>query len=246
MILLFSPPRVNPSAQAAFFGIMANMRNMNLLVAGASSGIGRAVAIAAAARGARCVLAARRTDELERTRALMANPEQHVVAPIDFADADGRDLALMRLFTAEGPFDGVAYTVGVCPVVPLARLDAAAFDETMRVNCGGFVALMRAFAARGAHAEEGSAAVAVSSVSAREGWAGGAAYCASKGALSAVARALAAELAPKRIRVEAIEPSYVLTDMFRNGAARMGVPESAAVPPETVAADILDRLARNR
>ena len=123
---------------------------------------------------------------------------------------------------------------------------AAAFDDTMRVNCGGFVALMRAFAARGAHVEEGSAAVAVSSVSAREGWAGGAAYCASKGALSAVARALAAELAPKRIRVEAIEPSYVLTDMFRNGAARMGVPESAAVPPETVAADILDRLARNR
>ena len=86
--------------------------------------------------------------------------------------------------------------------------------------------------------------MAVSSVSAREGWAGGAAYCASKGALSAVARALDAELAPKRIRVEAIEPSHVLTPMFRNGAARMGVPESAAVPPEDVARDILAILAK--
>ncbi len=215
---------------------------MKLLVAGASSGIGRAVALAAAERGARCVLVARREDELERTRAMMVNPERHVVAQIDFADVDGRDLALMRLFTAEGPFDGVVYTVGVCPVTPLLRLDPAAFEATMRVNCGGFVALMRAFAARGAHAEKGAAAVAVSSVSAREGWAGGAAYCASKGALSAVARAMAVELAPKHIRVEAIEPAYVMTDMFRNGAARMGVPESAAVPPETVAADILARL----
>jgi len=219
-------------------------RPLKLLVAGASSGIGRAVAIAAAARGARCVLVARREEELERTRSAMANPEAHSIATIDFADVDGRDLALMRLFTSEGPFDGVAYTVGVCPVVPLARLDEASFAETMRVNCGGFVALMRAFAARGAHAEGGAAAVAVSSVSAREGWAGGTAYCASKGALSAVARALDAELAPKRIRVEAIEPSHVLTPMFRNGAARMGVPESAAIPPEAVAADILARLFR--
>ena len=220
------------------------MEMMKLLVAGASSGIGRAMAVAAAERGARCVLVARRVDELERTRAMMANPERHAVVPIDFADADGRDLALMRLFTAEGPFDAVVYTVGVCPVVPLSRLDEAALMETMRVNCGGFVALIRAFAARGAHAEAGAAAVAVSSVSAREGWPGGAAYCASKGALSAVARALSAELAPKRIRVEAIEPAYVLTPMFRNGAARMGAPESAAVPPEDVARDILAILAK--
>ena len=109
-------------------------RPLKLLVAGASSGIGRAVAIAAATRGMRCVLVARREDELERTRAMMANPEAHSVAAIDFADADGRDLALMRLFTAEGPFDGIVYTVGVCPVAPIARLDAAAFEETMRVN----------------------------------------------------------------------------------------------------------------
>lgn len=216
---------------------------MTIFVAGASSGIGRAVAVEASRRGARCVLAARREDELERTRGMMENPSVHAVAPVDFADTVSRDVTLMRIFTAEGPFDGVAYTVGACPVLPLARLDPAAFEETMRVNCGGFIALVRAFAARGAYAADGAAALAVSSVSAREGWPGGTAYCASKGALSAAARALAAELAPKRIAVEVIEPSYVLTPMFRNGAARMGVPESAAVPPETVAREICERLA---
>lgn len=213
---------------------------MKMLVAGASSGIGRAVAIMAAERGAQCVLAARREDELEKTRSLMASPEKHQVVPIDFGDSLGLDLSLMRLFTQEGPFDGVVFSVGQCPVLPLSRLDQEAFEGTMRVNCYGFVALMKAFAARGAHVDHDAAAVAVSSISAQEGWAGGIAYCASKGALSAVARALAVELAPKNIRVKAIEPAYVLTQMFRNGATRMGVPDSAAVSPESVAKEILD------
>jgi len=217
---------------------------MKIFVAGASSGIGRATAVEASRRGVACVLAARREDELERTRAMMDNPSAHSIMPVDFSETDERDIALVRFFAAEGPFDGVVYAAGTCPVTPLARLDSASFDEIFRVNCGGFIALMRAFAARGAHAADGAAAIAVSSVSAREGWAGGTAYCASKGALSAAVRALAAELAVKRIGVEAIEPSHVLTPMFLNGAARMGTPLSAAIPPETVAKDIVDGLER--
>lgn len=213
---------------------------MKILVAGASSGIGRAVSVMAAERGAQCVLLARREDELEKTRLLMMSPDRHQIMPIDFSDTVGLDMSLMRLFTQEGPFDGVVFTVGQCPVLPLSKLDQDIFFETMRVNCYGFVALARAFAARGAHTDHDVAAVAVSSISAQEGWAGGIAYCASKGALSAVAHALAVELAPKGIRVKAIEPAYVLTQMFRNGAARMGVSDSAAVSPESVAQEILD------
>ena len=203
---------------------------MKLFITGASSGIGRAVAVEAAKRGARCVLAARRADELEKTRQMMERADEQIVREVDFADRDGIELELMRIFTEEGPFDGVVYCAGVCPVTPLARLDLAALEATMR-----------AFAAKGAHAEK-AWSVAVSSVSATTGWAGGTAYCASKGALSAAARALAVELAPKRIKVTAIEPEYVLTDMFRKGAGRMGVPESKAESPESVAARILDSM----
>ena len=66
-----------------------------------------------------------------------------------------------------------------------------------------------------------------------------AAYCASKGALSAACRALDRELAAKKIRVKVLEPNHVLTDMFRKGAGRMGVPESAARSPESLAQEIL-------
>ena len=86
----------------------------------------------------------------------------------------------------------------------------------------------------------GAAVVAVSSVSAVEGWPGGAAYCASKGALSAACRALDAELAPRKISVRAIEPRYVKTAMFDRLAGRMGVDSALAVDPDELAAGILE------
>lgn len=199
-----------------------------MLIVGATGGIGRAIRAAAEARGWTCVGTGRRAGSSDEV--------------LDCLDADGYELALMRLFTTQGPFQAVVYCAGTCPVVPLARLDAAVLAETQRVNCDAFLLLMKQFARPGAFAKEGAAAVAISSVSATAGWAGGAAYCASKGALSAACRALAVELAPKKIRVFAPEPSYVLTDMFRSGAGRMGVPESAAQDPVAFAAEIVAKL----
>ncbi len=215
-----------------------------VFIAGASSGIGRAFAILAAECGAQCVIAARRDDELDKTLSMMKGGNHRSVT-IDFAERDGLELSLMRLFTEEGPFDAVVYSVGVCAVKPLAMESLESFEETIRVNCGGFWALMKAFSARGAHTDNGATAVAVSSVSANVGWSGGGAYCASKGALSALTRALNEELKTKDIRVYAIEPSHVLTSMFENCAARMGVDKSCAVSPEQVAAQILSILSES-
>ena len=216
-------------------------RGEKILIAGATGGIGRAVAAEAARRGYECVLAARDWAAVEAVRAALPQPDVHRTAVMDFACGDSLELDLMRLFTAEGPFRAAVYAAGVCPVKPLARLEGALFEETMRVNCTGFVMMVKAFAAQGAHTER-AAAVAVSSVSASEGWPGGAAYCASKGALSAAARALDAELSPKGIKVAALEPRYVLTRMFRDCAGRMGVPGAAALSPESFARELIDRL----
>ena len=207
------------------------MKRGKMLIVGASGGIGRAVRTEAERRGWTCVGTSRREGASDRT--------------LDCADRDGLEQALMRLFMDEGPFAAVAYCAGVCPVRPVALLDPAALAETQFVNCDAFLLLMKHFSRPGAYAKDGAAALAVSSVSAAEGWPGGTAYCASKGALSAACRALDAELAPKGIRVAAIEPRYVLTDMFRKGAGRMGVPESAARTPESLAVEVLDALERD-
>lgn len=196
------------------------------LVIGASGGIGRAVCAEIRARGWECVGTSRCEGAAEWT--------------LDLADRDGLELSFMRLFAEKGPFDGLVYCAGVCPVVPLSRIDSAALSNVQAVNCDAFVLLMKHFSRPGAYAKEGATAVAVSSISATEGWAGGALYCASKGALSAVCRALAVELSPKKIKVVSVEPRHVLTDMFRSAAGRMGVPESAARLPEDFARDVVN------
>ena len=203
-----------------------------ILVFGVSGGIGCAVRSEALRRGWECVGTSRKDGVGDFV--------------VDFSDATGLEAMLMRLFVAEGPFDAMVYCVGECPIVPVSGIDPVALASCQMVNCNGFILAVKAFSRPGAHVKDCAVAVAVSSVSAREGWAGGVAYCASKGALSAAGRALAAELAPKGIRVETIEPGHVLTDMFRNGAGRMGTPESAARSPDDVASELMDFLESKR
>ena len=186
---------------------------MRLLVTGTSGGIGGAVKEAALAAGHEVV-------ELNR--------------PDWEAEAFARPLA--------GPFDAVVFATGTCPVKPLTALTDEAFAETVSVNCGLFVRLLRRVVSEKLYAPTGLRAVAVSSVSATEGWAGGAAYCASKGALSAVCRALDAELKPRKISVVAVEPRYVKTRMFDACAGRMGVDPALAKDPDEFAKEVLGQI----
>ena len=140
--------------------------------------------------------------------------------------------------------DGIVFTTGVCPVKPLSAMTDAEFEETFRVNCGLFVKLMRHVVAGKLNNPKGMKVVAISSVSAVEGWAGGAAYCASKGALSAVCRALDAELKPKGVSVTALEPRYVKTRMFDACAGRMGVNPALAKDPDEFAKEVLNECCR--
>ena len=142
------------------------------------------------------------------------------------------------------PIDGIVFTTGVCPVKPLSAMTDAEFEETFRVNCGLFVKLMRHVVAGKLNNPKGTRVVAISSVSATEGWAGGAAYCASKGALSAVCRALDAELKPRGISIVALEPRYVKTRMFDDCAGRMGVDPALAQDPDEFAKEVLNECCR--
>ena len=190
-----------------------------MLVTGTSGGIGGAVKAAALARG-------------------------HVVAELNRADFDALSSDPRAPLDALGsePFGALAFCTGTCPVRPAALTSDAAFAETLRVNCGLFLSLMRRIVADRLYDPAGFRAVAVSSVSAVEGWPGGAAYCASKGALSALCRALNAELAPKKISVCALEPRHVRTRMFEECAGRMGTDPALARDPADFAVEVLTEM----
>ncbi len=183
---------------------------MRILVTGSTGGIGSAVKAAARAAG-------------------------HEVATFeraDFATPGAMD-------AIPGGLDALVFATGTCPVAPLSKTTPELFAETFRVNCALFLDLVRHIVKTRKYSAAGMTALAISSVSAREGWAGGAAYCASKGALSALCRALDAELATRHIHIEALEPRYVKTRMFDECAGRMGVDPSLAQAPEAFAREIL-------
>ena len=190
---------------------------MKILVTGTTGGIGSAVKRAALAAGHEVV-------EMNR------GGWEAVDSPL----TSGKD------FTSPlRGLDAVVFSTGTCPVKPFALTSDTLFEETFRVNCGLCVKLMRQIVAERLYSPTGMKVVAISSVSATEGWAGGAAYCASKGALSAVCRALDAELQPKKISVVALEQRYVKTKMFDACAGRMGVDPALAQSPDALAAEIL-------
>ena len=188
-----------------------------ILITGTTGGIGSAVKRAALAAG---------DEVVEVNREDFSNPSH---------------LSHLSHFSH---FSSLVFCTGTCPVKPLTQTADEDFAETVRVNCGLFVKLMREIVAAKLYDPDGMRVVAVSSVSATEGWPGGAAYCASKGALSAVCRALDAELKPKGISVVALEPRHVKTRMFDAVAGRMGVDPARAQDPDDFAKEILNELDR--
>ena len=196
-----------------------NLAGRRVLVTGASSGIGRATAVMAASLGADVVLTGRREDELARTAGMMERPEEHRTLAGDLKDAAFIDR--LAAFAAEGGrLDGFVHAAGTCRVAPVGVAGPAVLEDSMSVGYVAFMLLMRRLSARTV-SNDGFSAVAVSSVSASAGWPGGSTYAGCKGAVEAAVRSLAVELAPRRIRVNAVCPAHVDTPLFRNLTAGM-------------------------
>ena len=191
-----------------------DLSGRRILITGASSGIGRTCAILAAELGASVVLTGRRLDALDETWRRMENRERHLIYPCDISDS----AAIDGLVQAGGKIDGLVHAAGIGPMCPIGLLDEAHVQSVMKTNYFAFLELMKHYS-KAKNRADSLSAVAVSSVSALVGWGGGVVYCGSKGALSASVRALAMELAPKGIRVNAVCPSNIRTPMYEAGAA---------------------------
>ena len=197
-----------------------NLQSKRILVTGASSGIGRACAVAASQMGASLILTGRRTEALEETCAKCLGGGHALVAG-DITSAE----FVKELVENSGKIDGLVHAAGIAPMFPIAMSDYAGLQEVMRTNYYSFMELMK-FYSKKKYRGEVFSAVAISSVSFAVGWAGGSAYCGSKGALSSSIRALAIELASKGVRVNAVCPSNIRTPLYEAGASDMNDEES--------------------
>jgi NAD(P)-dependent dehydrogenase (short-subunit alcohol dehydrogenase family) len=194
------------------------------LVTGASRGIGEAIARRFAHEGARVVLAARDGDAIERHAAsLRAEGCDAAAVRCDVTDAASVARAIEAAAASTGSIDILVNNAGLGGFTPLAEPDDALWDAILATNLTAVFRVIRAAAPR---LSAGGRIINLSSVLGRFGVPGFSAYCASKTGVIGLTRALALELAPRQVTVNAICPGWVETEMAREGFVRFGSVEA--------------------
>lgn len=204
-----------------------SMMGKHILVTGASSGIGREVAIWLSKQGAKITLVARDTNRLESTLSLLAGTE-HTIEVVDFLGGTDISQWMKGIVKKASPFDGLVHAAGVQMPMPIRAMGLAHWERIMATNVTSGFSLIKAFRQKGV-CHSGSSIVLISSVMAQAGEPALLGYCASKGAVEAMVRAAAVELAREGIRVNAIAPGVVQTELVDTLQELVGVDSMKAI-----------------
>lgn len=219
------------------------LKDQVALVTGASRGIGRAIAKALAAEGARVALVYRGGKEAAEAavRDIAAAGGTAKAVQADVTDAAAALRCVEQVVADWGRLDVLVNNAGIVRDTLFVRMTADDWDSVLATNLGGAVNFCRAAAPQMAFKQRRGRIINVSSVAADHVNPGQTNYAASKGALNAFTRALAAELAGRNVLVNAIAPGFIETDMsaaVRNKAGdlikkviplrRIGQPEDVA------------------
>jgi NAD(P)-dependent dehydrogenase (short-subunit alcohol dehydrogenase family) len=188
------------------------MAGRAVLVTGASSGLGRDVAVLLSQLGARVVLTARRDDALRETLSMMEG-DGHSIEPFDLSNLDGIPAFVRDVAAKPGPLAGLVHCAGVQSTRPLHTLSVAHIDGALQQNIATAFRLAQGFRQKGVHAPPRARLVFLTSVMGLVGNPGQSLYSASKGALVAMTRSLALELARDEITVNAVAPGMVDSGM---------------------------------
>lgn len=197
---------------------MNRFDNKTVLVTGGTSGIGLATARRLADEGARTIVTGSRAASLEAARAVLGDKAQYVEN--DAADPAAAQALADRIRSLAPRLDGAFFNAGFGRFQPLQGVTADDFDAQFAVNVRG--PLLQASALSPLLAD-GAALLLNTSVARVKGFGSMAIYASTKGAVRTLTRVLARELAPRRIRVNAVSPGPIETGFFD----RTGMPAAA-------------------
>ena len=196
-----------------------------VLVTGSSRGIGQAVARQFFQSGAQVAVNGRTPDSTAAGMAALGDSDRLVAAPGDVSSVAGCEAVVAAAVEGLGGLDILVNSAGVAFFLPLEDSDEAVWDATLDTNLKGTFFCMRA--AAGPLRDSGGNIVNVASDAGLIGEKCLSVYCASKGGVVNLTRAMALELAPT-VRVNCVCPGYVDTDMVRrDGIDQADDPQAA-------------------
>ena len=188
-----------------------SLENKTILVTGASSGIGKAIAIECSKMGATMIITGRNSERLSETFSMLENKE-HAQIIADLTD----EVQLKELVEQLSNLNGIVLCAGIDKRLPLKFINQDDFNTVMQTNLFAPSILMQQLLKK-KKIEKQSSVVCISSIAACSADMGHAIYSASKGALNSFARVMALELASQKIRVNCILPGVVDTNMLQSG-----------------------------
>lgn len=187
------------------------LEGKTILVTGASSGIGRGIAIACSKMGATVIINGRNEQRLAETMTEMQG-EENLSLAADLSDSNSLTGMVSRL----PKLDGIVHCAGIGQRVLCKQLQEADLDTMMDVNFKAPVMLQTEILKQ-KKINKSASIVFIASIASDSPSIGNAVYSASKGAIISYANCLALELAPRQIRVNCILPAMIWTDLILKG-----------------------------
>lgn len=215
----------------------------SVFISGSSRGIGRACALYLAGKGYDIVLHGKSPSQaLEQTIADVKAMGVNVRAlTFDVCDREAARQALLKDIEENGMYWGIVANAGISRDVTFAGMEPQAWDSVLKTNLDGFYNVVQPLVMPMVHTRRGGRIVVVASISGVMGNRGQVNYSAAKAGLIGAAKALALELASRKITVNAVAPGLIETDMVDESVTERAlpfIPMKRVGKPEEVAATV--------
>lgn len=190
-----------------------SLKEKKVLITGASSGIGRAVAQQCATAGADCIISARNANRLNETFESLTGGNNSIIS----ADLSNPE-AIAKLTDDIDAIDGLVCCAGIVETMMLKFAEDVDMLRIFETNTFSVIRLIRELINK-KKLSKGASIVIISSISGVKcGYIGGSIYGASKGALEGFVKATALELAPRKVRINTVAPGMVHTNLLADSS----------------------------